>query len=488
MKKIVPSLLLLLVVMINACQRERSFEGPNTPATGTLQSDITGDCLPKTVMGTYEVGTPLDGANEYIQVDVDVTSPGLYTVYSDTVNGVWFRLPGQFTTTGINTIKLRGNGTPIIDGTFNFTIQFDGVTCIVPVSFLPAGAGGPATYTLSGSGTPASCSNATVSGTYVKDAPLTASNKVTLEVDVTTIGTYSITTTYQGMTFAGSGAFLTTGLQPVVLTGSGTPTTAGANVVPFTAGSSSCNFTINVDAPADYTPDCATASVNGTYKVGVPLDGTNTIVYDVNVATPGAYSISTSVNGMTFTSSGNLIAGTNTITLTGSGTPTASGSFSLTLPGTTPCTVTINVAAAPTIDWKFTDATAGATYQGQNYDVAFDNSMPPVSVLEISGDNAAGDDLGLYIGDISGTINANETYSSTATLSNAFAFAFTNGTSGQILLASPANTADGATMTLKVTSINTTTKTVTGTFSGTAVDDTNGKHTITNGTFTAVYP
>lgn len=488
MKKLIPCLLFLLVILINACQQEHSFEGPSTPATGTLQSDITGDCLPKTVNGTYEAGTALNTTNN-IQVDVDVTAAGLYTVYSDTVNGVWFRLSGQFVTTGINTIKLLGNGTPVVDGTFNFTIQFDGVTCVVPVTFLPAGAGGPASYTLSGSGTPATCSNASVSGTYVKDVALTASNKVTLEVNVTTIGTYSITTTYQGMTFSGSGAFATTGLQPVVLTGSGTPTTAGANVVPFTAGSSACNFTVNVDAPATYAPDCATASVNGTYKSGIPLDGTNTIVYTVNATVAGAYSISTSVNGMTFTGSGTLTTGANTVTLTGSGTPTATGTFNLSLPGTPACNVSITVAAGPTIDWKFTDATAGVTYQGQNYDVAFDNSTPPFSVLVIGGDNAAGDDFSLYIADISGTINANETYSSTLTTANSCLFEFINGSSGQTLVASPANVSDGASITVKVTSINTTTKTVTGTFSGTAADDvTHAKHTITNGTFTAVYP
>jgi hypothetical protein len=61
----------------------------------------------------------------------------------------------------------------------------------------------------------------------------------TITATVTTVGTYSISTTANGVTFAGSGTFAGTGAQNIVLTTSGTPTAAGSNT-----------FTLNT------TPNC----------------------------------------------------------------------------------------------------------------------------------------------------------------------------------------------------------------------------------------
>jgi hypothetical protein len=94
--------------------------------------------------------------------------------------------------------------------------------------------------------------------------PLTNSNKVILQVNVTTIGSYSITTTaVSGITFTGSGNFTATGAQTVVLTGSGTPSAAGAVTIPVTAGSSNCSFTVTV-VPIDYYP--RTTNSNWSYE------------------------------------------------------------------------------------------------------------------------------------------------------------------------------------------------------------------------------
>jgi hypothetical protein len=62
----------------------------------------------------------------------------------------------------------------------------------------------------------------------------------TITATVTTVGTYSISTTANGVTFAGSGTFAGTGAQTIVLTASGTPTAAGSN-----------SFTLNT------TPNCS---------------------------------------------------------------------------------------------------------------------------------------------------------------------------------------------------------------------------------------
>ena len=54
MKKYLFYCLTLCTIIAVGCQKEFSFEGPNSPAEGSLQADITGDCLPKTVNGVYE--------------------------------------------------------------------------------------------------------------------------------------------------------------------------------------------------------------------------------------------------------------------------------------------------------------------------------------------------------------------------------------------------------------------------------------------------
>jgi hypothetical protein len=117
MKKLLASLFVVSVFASTflSCQKENSFEAGAGPSQGLLQGD-GGDCLPKTVNGTYEEGTALNGNTNYIQVSVDVVATGTYTIYSDTANGVFFRATGIFTSTGIQTINLRGNGTPASDG------------------------------------------------------------------------------------------------------------------------------------------------------------------------------------------------------------------------------------------------------------------------------------------------------------------------------------------------------------------------------------
>src|SRR5690349_16667168 len=107
------------LVLMNACQKEHSLENANGASEGTLQDDGTGDCLPKTVAGTYVVGTQLDVTANYIEVQVNVTKPGSYIIYTDTVNGMYFRTSGNFATAGTTTVRLKGNGTPQAAGTSN---------------------------------------------------------------------------------------------------------------------------------------------------------------------------------------------------------------------------------------------------------------------------------------------------------------------------------------------------------------------------------
>lgn len=486
MKKQLIIFLGILAFLVTGCQKELSFEQAVSPSEGSLQSDVNSDCLPKTVNGVYEVGEDLVGTTNNISVEVNVTKTGSYEVITDTINGIFFRAVGTFTTLGVNTITLRGSGTPFAAGTFNYMVSYDSTFCDVQVDVLPAGAGGPSTFALVSGGTPSNCASAVVGGIYVKDATLNATNYVDVTVNVSVIGTYTITAAGGGMTFTKSGAFITAGNQTVRLTASGTPTTVGANVITFSLPSGGCTFNVDVVAPAVYTVDCPSSTVGGTYQAGTPLGASNTITLSLNITTAGPVSITTTaVNGMVFSGAANFTTtGVQQLVLTGSGTPSAGGNFNISVP--TSCNVPITVAAAPAIEWSFKIGTT--TYQGSTVSADYDNSTaPPFSFLSYAGDNGAGDDFSFDLTDITGGIQTNENYNTNiATLANFGTFYYLGG--GLDLEADPTVT-PAVNILIKVTSHNTTTKTVTGTFSGTAKDVTSGTiKTITNGQFTAVYP
>lgn len=476
------------ILLMNACQKEKSYEGGITLSEGLLQDDGGGDCLPKTIAGVYVAGIALAGSTNYIDVQVNVTKTGAYTIYTDTVNGIYFRVTGVFTNTGLNTVRLKGFGTPSATGTHNFIVRYNTSGCTISVTT----SGSLAAFTLNGS--PGGCMGAAVAGTYAVGSALNTNNTVTINVNVTTAGAYTIATTVSnGITFSGSGTFTTTGPQAIVLTGSGTPAAAGSTNVPVTAGNSSCSFTLDVVGGAAFVINCGSATVNGTYTAGVPLDATNTATISVNVTTTGGYSISGTANGMTFSSSGNFTAtGPQLVILTGTGTPVAAGTFSVPVPAaTTPCSFSVTTNPGAAIDWKFTEGGA-TTFQGTTVDASLQlvTLPPPISLTVTNflydGDNPAGDIITFGLVDIAGGIQVNETYSTSATATNAAAFAFDNAAGTISYTADPSTT--GVTLIFKVTSHNTTTKTIQGIFSGTVKDAANVTKTISNGTFQATYP
>jgi hypothetical protein len=272
-----PVFVLFLIV---SCQKETSFEQGKL-SQGSLQ-DSLGDCLSKTVVGTYTAGKSLADSN-FIDVTVNVTQPGRYTIYTDTVNGYYFKAAGTFSTAGTNTVRLKGAGTPGSAGNDDFFIFYDSSFCNVSVTVLAnaGSSGGTAAYTLQDSS--GNCMSATVSGTYTQGVALTSSNKVDLHVNVTSAGTWNITTTtVAGFSFSGSGTFTATGVQTITLTASGTPTASGDQIFPVTAGSSLCSFTVTVGAgntpPAsgDYFP--LTQNSYWTYDDGAGSDTLKTMV------------------------------------------------------------------------------------------------------------------------------------------------------------------------------------------------------------------
>jgi hypothetical protein len=373
---------LLSLLFFVSCQKETSFE-VGLPARGSLQN-TAGDCAPKTLKGIYKATQALTDSNT-LDVTVNVAQTGNYTIYTDTINGYFFRGTGNFSATGTNTVRLKGSGTPAIAGTNDFTVFFDSSFCSVPVTVLPSGStsGGSAVFTLQNS--PNACMFSNLVGTYTQGTALTSANKVDIQVNVSTPGTWTIsTTTVTGFSFSGSGTFTTTGVQTITLNGSGTPTATGAQTFSLSAGTTSCTFPVTVNpntAPqAVYTlvggpGTCSSFTPSGTYTQGTALGSGNTVLIQVNVTTPGQWSATTTtVTGMSFAGAGTFTTGGNqTITLTGTGTPTTAGvqTFSLTAGGNT-CTFTITVTASTSTSaneyfplavnsyWTYDDGTAGS--------------------------------------------------------------------------------------------------------------------------------
>ena len=119
------------------------------------------------------------------------------------------------------------------------------VSCQKELSFDMRVNGGTAQYSFNG-GT-ASCTGATVSGTFTAGSSVTSANTVILAVTVDSVGSYNIqSNTVNGIKFTGSGTFTATGVQTVKLIATGTPISSG--VFAFIPGSNGCSFNLTVNS------------------------------------------------------------------------------------------------------------------------------------------------------------------------------------------------------------------------------------------------
>ena len=336
-------LLCISAVLFTTCAKEYSYEGGNTkPLGGTAVYTLEGAggaCIGSVVMGKYYAGSAL-GPTHNIQLQVNVTTTGTYTLTTNTVNGIRYSVSGTFTSMGIQPVTLAGTGTPATTGSFTFTTTGSACSFTITVNKL---ADAVAEFTLAGA--PGACTNAVIKGEYVNGRPLTAFNIVEVTVDVTAIGAYTIRTdTLNGISFFSSGMFTTTGAQTVVLAGSGTPPQPEKLI--FTpsspAAGSACTFTITVqnrEPVATYVIESGSGNGNsciytlsGMYTANTSLSASNSVRINVFVTVLGNYTIATStVNGMKFYHTGMFtITGAQSVSLTGSGTPLVTGNFSFT--------------------------------------------------------------------------------------------------------------------------------------------------------------
>lgn len=343
------------LVAFLSCQKELSFDNGGVSA-GSFKKDVAGDCAPVTVNGIFKVDSVLSNA-QYVDVEVSVSTPGNFEIRSDTVNGFSFRKVGSVVF-GSNTIRLYPSGKPIAAGSHTFTVRYGNSTCSFDITVAGPGTG-IAAFTLGGA--PGACTGAVSAGTYMVGTPLTPSNTLVVQVDVTTAGTYVLSAaTTSGFAFTASGVFTTTGLQNVTLTGTGTPTTAGVAVVTVSNIASNCVFNITVlpaggGTPAIFTLDgapagCTGFTLAGTYNVGTAVTAANTVKLNVTVTTAGSYNITTNtLNGITFSGAGVLALGAQQITLTATGTPTVAGAFVFKPNVIGTCDFSVNCVAGPPV-------------------------------------------------------------------------------------------------------------------------------------------
>ena len=345
---------LLLLTVFTSCQRELDFDYSN-PSEGTLKSDLTGDCLPSSISGTFKAGSETNESN-YIEVDLDVTLTGTYQIQSDTVNGYSFAGSGVVKNTGSNTVRITCTGKPVIAGIDLLTIKYNNSVCKINVPVLDSA--GNALFTLSGA--PGNCSGAILSGTYKQGTPLNSSNTANLTVDVVTVGPYNVSTTdVNGMTFTATGTFTQTGTQHIDLIGSGTPDAAGDFNFIASNGYSNCTYSITIDnaEPALYSlggspGSCTGVMLAGNYIAATALTASNTATINVDVMSPGSYSISApAANGVVFSKAGYFAStGLQTVVLQASGTPLSIAVVNhIVSGGGTSCTFSVDYMAVPPV-------------------------------------------------------------------------------------------------------------------------------------------
>jgi hypothetical protein len=234
----------LALLAVNACQRQLHFD--TVPADATLEKDASGNCKPVIIGGAYTKSKNLSDTN-YIIVAVDVNSSGSYSITSDTINGYYFTAKGNFSNTGSTTVKMLGHGKPTNTGNDQFTVRLNASLCsmVIPVS-----EGSAASFSFVGA--PNRCTGAVVTGQYMKGVPLTSANTATVQVFVTTIGSFSFSSNFvNGCQFSASGYLSDYGNQTITLGGVGTPVDVGVNVFTLNAGFSACTIvdTVNAQPP-----------------------------------------------------------------------------------------------------------------------------------------------------------------------------------------------------------------------------------------------
>ncbi|MFL5741028.1 MAG: hypothetical protein ACJ75B_12475 [Flavisolibacter sp.] len=239
------ALIFAFSVFLFSCQKELHFQF-NEQSDGSLLAGTDHTCQPIIVGGNFIAGSNLNDSN-FLEVSVQVISPGTYLITSDTLNGYSFHASGSFSGTGTIKVKMQATGRPLKQEDDHFSIRYNNTTCEVVIA-VQSNPLQPAVFQLQGS--PGQCMNFSLSGNYVKNIALDTGSKLTIQVMVSTPGSYFITTdTVNGFSFSASGVWATAGLHTVTLAGQGKPVNQQNSLFTVKAGNSTCSFTVPVLVP-----------------------------------------------------------------------------------------------------------------------------------------------------------------------------------------------------------------------------------------------
>ena len=263
-----PAIFIIIILLacgstlFSHCKKEYSYEGGNIDSTITggpvttpmAEFSLTGspgDCSSPRISGDYFAGQKFTNAN-FVEVNVDVLSIGTFSINTDTINGIYYAAQGVFTKKGIQTVLLKGTGTPVSPGDIVMSTDAGTSKCSFYLAVLTPGY--PATYVLE-SNYDSSCTGHIVKGVYNKNQPLdTSVNKVVIKTFITVPGVYTISTqTVNGISFSLTSEFTNAGVNYVSIQGKGTPLKAGIFtyrlhiIGPAPLGGANCNFDIQVN-------------------------------------------------------------------------------------------------------------------------------------------------------------------------------------------------------------------------------------------------
>lgn len=126
---------LLITGLFTACQKEYSVEDKANSGViiggGTSEGILggnPGDCSGAMEAGVMAVGTALTDSNR-LTIEMNFTQIGTYYISTDTVNGVHYSKTGVVSATGPTQITLVGSGTPVVTGSYDFTVSFKASLC-----------------------------------------------------------------------------------------------------------------------------------------------------------------------------------------------------------------------------------------------------------------------------------------------------------------------------------------------------------------------
>jgi len=126
---------LSILLIFASCSKEYSYEalidyGSNSGTAVYDYSGAPGNCTTPIITGTYTVGTPIT-ADNYVVLQVTVTTPGNYLISTANINGIIFSGSGVFVSTGLQAITLTGTGTPLVSGAFSYVPGNNGCSFVI---------------------------------------------------------------------------------------------------------------------------------------------------------------------------------------------------------------------------------------------------------------------------------------------------------------------------------------------------------------------